>query len=209
LPDTVPEADGVYRSQQGLRPARITKAAEAVFPEREAAIEDGCALILVVGEDGKPSRIQVIYSPGKGFDESAIRAVEQSEFEPAYKPSLSHDHPVPTWVDVWVPFHADKQASTPRLLSNLHPDEGPRVLHAVEAEFSDKARKKKVQGTVMLTMLITPDGTPVDLHIVRGLGYGLDENALRAASRYQFKPATKDGKPLPQRISMEVSFRIN
>jgi len=207
-PDPVPEADGVYRSQQGLRPARITRSAEAVFPEREAAIEDGCALILVVGEDGKPCRIQVVYSPGRAFSESAVAAVEQTDFEPAYKPSLSHDHPVPTWVDVWVPFHADKQAAKVRLTSHLRPDERPKTLHSVEAEFSDTARKKKINGVVVVTLLIDPKGRPLDEHVLRGIGYGLDENALRAVSQYLFKPATVDGIPVPQRISIEISYRI-
>jgi hypothetical protein len=43
---------------------------------------------------------------------------------------------------------------------------------------------------------------------VKSIGYGLDENAIRAVSHYTFEPAMKDGKPVAVPISIEVSFRL-
>jgi outer membrane biosynthesis protein TonB len=44
--------------------------------------------------------------------------------------------------------------------------------------------------------------------VVRSLGMGLDEKALEAVSRYRFKPALKNGKPVPAIITVEVNFRL-
>jgi protein TonB len=81
-------------------------------------------------------------------------------------------------------------------------------LKWVEAEFSDQARRKRVSGTVLLTMLISEEGQPTTVSVVVPLGSGLDEEALKAARQYRFKPATLDGIAIPARITLEVSFRL-
>jgi protein TonB len=43
---------------------------------------------------------------------------------------------------------------------------------------------------------------------MQALGMGLDEKALEAVRRYRFKPAMKDGRPVPVRITVEVDFRM-
>jgi protein TonB len=44
--------------------------------------------------------------------------------------------------------------------------------------------------------------------VVKPLGYGLSEKALDAASQYRFKPAMKNGQPVPVRIDVEVNFHL-
>ncbi len=77
-----------------------------------------------------------------------------------------------------------------------------------EAEFSDEARRAKYQGAVMVTIIVDSRGMPQNPRIVRALGMGLDEKALEAVRRYRFKPAMKDGKPVPVVITVEVNFRL-
>lgn len=77
-----------------------------------------------------------------------------------------------------------------------------------EAEFSDEARRAKYQGAVMVTIIVDAKGFPQNPRIVRALGMGLDEKALEAVRRYRFKPAMKDGKPVPVVITVEVNFRL-
>ena len=77
-----------------------------------------------------------------------------------------------------------------------------------EAEFSDEARRAKYQGAVMVTIIVDMKGVPQNPRIVRALGMGLDEKALEAVRRYRFKPAMKDGKPVPVMITVEVNFRL-
>jgi len=61
---------------------------------------------------------------------------------------------------------------------------------------------------VLISLLVGTDGLPTDLHVVKSVGAGLDEKALDSVSKYRFKPAMKDGNPVPARITVEVSFRL-
>jgi len=57
-------------------------------------------------------------------------------------------------------------------------------------------------------MIVAPDGAPQHIQVVRSLGTGLDEKAVEAVSKYRFKPAMLNGKPVPVRITDEVNFRL-
>ena len=84
----------------------------------------------------------------------------------------------------------------------------PSVLYKVEPEFSDEARKAKYQGTVLLTIEVGEDGKPHKLRVLRGLGLGLDEKAIEAVSRWKFRPALRNGRPVRASATIEVNFRL-
>jgi protein TonB len=84
----------------------------------------------------------------------------------------------------------------------------PVPLVTPEAEFSDEARRQKYQGACLVTIIVDSKGNPQNPRIARALGMGLDEKALEAVRRYRFKPAMKDGKPVPVMITVEVNFRL-
>ncbi len=84
----------------------------------------------------------------------------------------------------------------------------PRALYDPDAEYSEEARRVKYQGTVLLAMIVTPEGTTRDIHVLRSLGMGLDEKAMDAVQRWRFKPAEKDGRPVAVMIQVEVSFHL-
>ncbi len=85
----------------------------------------------------------------------------------------------------------------------------PEVVHSVEAEFSDEARRAKYQGVCLIALIVDAQGNPQNIHIARALGMGLDEKAIEAIRQYKFRPAMKDGKtPVPVMITIEVDFRL-
>ena len=84
----------------------------------------------------------------------------------------------------------------------------PVPIVSPEAEFSDEARRKKYQGVCMISIIVDARGYPRNPRVIRSLGMGLDEKALEAVQRYRFKPAIKDGKPVPVMIEVEVNFRL-
>ena len=85
----------------------------------------------------------------------------------------------------------------------------PIPLNTVEAEFSNEARRAKYQGVCLIQLIVNRRGLPVDLHVVRALGMGLDQKALEAVRQYRFKPAMLDGKtPVPVMITVEVNLRL-
>jgi len=85
----------------------------------------------------------------------------------------------------------------------------PQLIHSVEAEFSDEARRAKYQGVCLVSLIVDAQGNPQNIRVVRALGMGLDEKAIEAIRQYKFRPAMKDGKtPVPVPITIEVDFRL-
>ena len=84
----------------------------------------------------------------------------------------------------------------------------PKPVSAPNPEYTDKARKKKISGTVTLAMIVTSEGTVRDVKVVKSLEQSLDEQALATISTWKFEPATKDGEPVAVHLSADVSFRL-
>ena len=84
----------------------------------------------------------------------------------------------------------------------------PKVIYNVPPEFSQEARKKKISGVVVIGLEVDEEGNPVGVHVIRGVGHGLDEKAMEAVSQYRFKPATRNGTPVRVQLKIEVNFQI-
>jgi TonB family protein len=84
----------------------------------------------------------------------------------------------------------------------------PIRIYTPEPEFSEEARRKRISGSVRLSLTVSPNGTVEDIEITKSLGHGLDEQALRAVQQWRFEPASKDGKPVSARIFVEVMFSL-
>jgi TonB family protein len=76
-------------------------------------------------------------------------------------------------------------------------------------EYTDEARSARIEGTVSLELEFTAVGDVRVLRVVRGLGYGLDEAAQRAALRIRFKPARSAGTPVDSRATVHITFRLS
>jgi|SRR5580658_7331143 TonB family protein len=81
-------------------------------------------------------------------------------------------------------------------------------LNSVAAQFSDEARRKKYQGVCLLSVIVDPQGMPQNVKVIRALGLGLDENAVVAVGKYRFKPAMRNGEPVPVMLNIAVNFRL-
>jgi protein TonB len=85
----------------------------------------------------------------------------------------------------------------------------PECAYCPDPRFSDEARKAKYQGTVLLRIIVLADGRATNISIVKGLGMGLDENAIEAVKSWRFKPAVgPGGKAVPVEVMIEVTFRL-
>ena len=74
--------------------------------------------------------------------------------------------------------------------------------------YSDSARQAKITGQVILAVAINATGVVDSVRVVRPLEPSLDENAVVAVSKWQFTPATKDGKPVPIQMEVEVGYDL-
>jgi TonB family protein len=84
----------------------------------------------------------------------------------------------------------------------------PVAVYTVNPKYSDEARSKNVQGTCLLQIIVDAKGITQNPRIVKPIGYGLDEMAIDAVKQYRFKPATKDGKPVPVYMTIAINFRL-
>jgi protein TonB len=84
----------------------------------------------------------------------------------------------------------------------------PVPLQRTEPDYSEEARAARLQGTLVVTVVVGTDGLAHDVRVVQGLGLGLDENALEAIGQWQFKPGVKDGQPVKVAATIEVNFRL-
>ncbi len=85
----------------------------------------------------------------------------------------------------------------------------PSCVACPSPQYSDQARREKITGTVLLHLIVTPEGRAANIQVQRSLGYGLDEKAVEAVRNWQFKPAVDpEGKPVPVWANIEVTFQL-
>jgi protein TonB len=85
---------------------------------------------------------------------------------------------------------------------------GPEVIYHPEPEFSEDARKAKLQGVVVLDVQVEANGLARIVRVRQPLGLGLDEKAIEAVQRWRFRPATRNGKAVPASAVIYVNFRL-
>src|SRR6266436_6301682 len=86
----------------------------------------------------------------------------------------------------------------------------PKVKKQVKAEYTQEARDAHIEGTVVVDCVVLESGKVDRAQVIRSLDptYGLDKQAVKATQQWEFEPGTKDGKPVPVRISIEITFTL-
>jgi TonB family protein len=84
----------------------------------------------------------------------------------------------------------------------------PRVVYEVRPAYTAGAQRAGIQGTVVLSVVVTTEGTIGDVKVTKSLQSELDAEAIKAAKRWRFTPGTKDGKPVPVAVTLELTFTL-
>ncbi|MGA8440722.1 MAG: energy transducer TonB [Candidatus Sulfotelmatobacter sp.] len=74
--------------------------------------------------------------------------------------------------------------------------------------YTQEARSLRIQGEVLLEVVLEASGGLRVVRVVRGLGHGLDDNAVKAAERIRFKPATRNGQPTDSVVVLHIVFQL-
>jgi TonB family protein len=82
------------------------------------------------------------------------------------------------------------------------------ILDKPRPAYSDEARKLKLEGVVVLEVAFDTVGKAHVLRVLRGLGHGLDETAMNAASGIRFRPAMEHGRPVDTVASVRIEFQL-
>lgn len=86
----------------------------------------------------------------------------------------------------------------------------PTVIRDVKPRYTTEAMRARVQGAVVVRAIVQADGTVSDVQVVRSLDpvFGLDQEAVRAATQWRFRPALMAGQPVPMAITIELVFNL-
>ena len=100
------------------------------------------------------------------------------------------------------------EASTTVAFEAKEVDTKAEITNRPEPTYTREARRAGVQGIVTLKLLLLPDEKIDRIKVVRGLPFGLTENAIRAACKVKFKPAVKAGNPVAQWVTIQYGFQL-
>ena len=84
----------------------------------------------------------------------------------------------------------------------------PKLTYKVEPQYTRAALDARIQGTILLEIVVDKTGVPRDINVLSPVGFGLDERAVECVSRWRFEPGIKEGRPVKIRANVEVSFRL-
>ncbi|HEV2417515.1 MAG TPA: M56 family metallopeptidase [Terriglobia bacterium] len=205
-----------FTAPPGLRP--VYAPAPSYPPlARMARIQANVVLGITVDHEGKVSNISVI-SGHPLLVKAAVDAVSQWKFAPSAN--------APVEARVTIPFRLPPEESSPASVENYQfrgkvydytgkvykiggDVQAPKLVYSPDPPYTPEARNAKLSGDIILSTVISDEGKVVSVkEVSKPLGKGLDENALKTIPTWKFKPAERNGKPVPVRMLIDVSFRL-
>jgi TonB family protein len=193
-----PDLDGIGHANCVNCPRTTAAASQAGQPAAATQL-----ISAVFTADGKLDQARIVRSADPTADQAALESLKNWKAEPAKDTSgaaVSVRQPVKGGESSGVP------TTYPRAATNGI--SSPQCIYCPSPEYSEEARKAKLDGTVAMDIIVLADGTVKDPVIVNRPGHGFEAKAIEAVSRWKFKPATdKEGKPVACRVKVEVTFR--
>jgi TonB family protein len=88
-------------------------------------------------------------------------------------------------------------------------DSLPVLLNMPKPGYTPEARRNQIQGVVPVQITIGADGNVKKVRLLGGLPDGLNEQAIKTAYQYRYKPAMKNGKPVSFEMKIEIEFKLD
>jgi TonB family protein len=134
---------------------------------------------------------------GRLLDKQDERSSARFEIGPAA--NIARDGPgPPEWLRADIYTACDNQVTAPTVKYYGYP------------HYTMDAMRKRIQGVALVQAIVDSRGRVERTRLLKGLDakYGLDEEALKAAKSWTFKPGSKDGSPVRMAIIIELSFTL-
>jgi protein TonB len=84
----------------------------------------------------------------------------------------------------------------------------PQLLREVRANYTDDARRRAIEGDVVLEIVVRRDGTIGNVRVLHTLGAGLEQKAIDAVRQWRFSPATRSGSAVDVIVEVAVEFKL-
>lgn len=150
----------------------------------------------------KPNEAFLHYQLGKVY-------IENGDLEAARKEHswlLEKNQELGLYLSDLFPQDSSASQQTPETAQPMTAAQMPTILFREKAKYPEIAKINFVQGIVVLQVVFDVSGVTRDIRVIRGLPDGLTRNAIEAAQKIRFNPATRDGKPVSVIGNMEFSF---
>lgn len=190
-----------------VMPEMICQASPEYPAEAKAhRIEGKVAVTLRVEVDGTVSSPKVTSSSGSALlDQAALTAAGKYRF----KPALQDGKPVAVWVSFVVDFSLDGKKKAVPSDSFIAVDDVPEIIKQVDPTYPPEAVVGKIQGKVFIQLFVDANGKVTQSKVAKSSGSTLlDDAALEAGRKYEFKPARQGGQPVAVWVSMPVVFTL-
>lgn len=189
VPATDPTLAPLRRIGGGVTMPSLLSKVDPQFSEQARKEKFGGIVLvnLIVDANGMPRNVHVLRGVGMGLDEKAVEAVKQYKFLPA----MEGGKPVAVELNVEVNF---------QILDS------PKILRGAPLDISDEARRNHASGVILLGLIVNVKGNPQNVHVLHGVGMGMDEKAVEAVKHYKFEPFLKDGQPVAQQATLQLQF---
>lgn len=180
------------------------------YPEkaRQNGVEGRVFVKFIVNKDGNVENAEVVRGIGNGADKEALRVVREAKFKPGFQDGQ------PVRVQYALPISFRLSSATSDVNSDQVfkiADEMPELIGGFEElreniRYPEGARQAGVEGRVYLTFIVNKQGDVEDAKVVRGLGAGTDEEALRVIRQAKFEPGYQNGEPVRVQYSIGIAF---
>lgn len=85
----------------------------------------------------------------------------------------------------------------------------PQLISQVRPTFTADALEQRIQGTVVLELVVTREGAPSEIRVIRSLDpAGLDQEAIKAVRQWKFIPGRFAGAPVSVLVNVVLDFTI-
>jgi TonB family protein len=214
-PQSEPGEPGLRRVPATKLEGNLISKVDPIYPAEAkfAGVQGSVILRATISKQGTVAGLQLVSGPPE-LTRSAWDAVKQW----IYRPYLLNGEPIEVQTTITVNFTLGESddpaaarsqpqaASAPRKMADGAT--APLVIYQVAPEYTEKARKAKTSGVVLVNLKVDRQGLPQDVRVVRGIGNGLDKRAVEAVKQYRFKPAMKDDEPVEEALNVEINFQI-
>ena len=184
----------------------------------------------IVEKDGSVSTVKVLRGIGGGCDEEAVRVIKEM---PKWKPGMQKGKPVRVNYMMPIFFKLDdgqpaksvkkEKANNPDMTPDKNGvyqivEEMPKFPGGEDAlmdyvsknvVYPKEAQEKGISGRVFVGFIVEKDGSVSDVKVLRGIGGGCDEEAVRVISGLpKWKPGKQEGKPVRVSYQMPINFKL-
>jgi TonB family protein len=188
-----PPPTGVSAPSMVEPPPRVEAILEAI-PHPRLRVAVGGFTIAASGADAGPRRVVALEATG--FDGTSGGA------RPSSEPRVIADAGFVSAGAV-TPIRLRRRVEVPEPLST-----GIEILDKPRPAYSEEARRLRIEGEVVLQALFAASGEVRVQRLIRGLGHGLDQNAIEAAEHIRFRPAIRGGRPADLVATIQITFQL-